>query len=237
MKSQIQRYIIFFAVLIANLLSAQPKLSAELGLGMYGPKMEGFDDNPDVFFPSKNIFTRNLLLNWGVYYEFFSNARLGYNSFTSYEAGKLDLQESKPAFQRSIRYRMIPLETFFRWRPRIELNFTLTPIWGRAKITMDTKPSDKFEDWNELLNSFGDSDPLSELAGTDQLVNNWIGYSGMIGVRFYLSSRLGLDFKFGFMNNQYKQDEWLVQRNKVKGPAMKIDDLPIFSLRAIYGLK
>jgi hypothetical protein len=102
---------------------------------------------------------------------------------------------------------------------------------------MDTKPSDKFEDWNELLNSFGDSDPLSELAGTDQLVNNWIGYSGMIGVRFYLSSRLGLDFKFGFMNNQYKQDEWSVQRNKVKGPAMKIDDLPIFSLRAIYGLK
>ena len=43
--------------------------------------------------------------------------------------------------------------------------------------------------------------PPEALDGTDQLVNNWIGYSGMIGVRFYLSSRLGLDFKFGFMNN------------------------------------
>ena len=237
MKSQIHRFIIFFLVLIANLLFAQPKLSAELGLGMYGPEMKGFDENQDVFFPTKNIFTRNLLLNWGVYYEFFSNARLGFNSFTSYEAGKLNLQDSKPAFQRSIRYRMVPVETFFRWRPRLELNFTLTPIWGRAKITMDTKPSDKFQDWNELLNSFGDSDPLSELGGTDQLVNNWIGYSGMIGARFYISSRLGLDFKFGFMNNKYKQNEWRLQRNKVKGPAMKIDDLPIFSLRAVYGLK
>ena len=69
------------------------------------------------------------------------------------------------------------------------------------------------------------------------MVNNLIGYSGMIGARFYFSSRLGLDFKFGFMNNKYKQNEWRLQRNKVKGPAMKIDDLPIFSLRAVYGLK
>ena len=119
MKSQIQRFIIFFLVLIPNLLSSQPKLSAELGLGMYGPEMKGFDENQDVFFPTKNIFTRNLLLNWGVYYEFFSNARLGFNSFTSYVAGKLNLQDSKPAFQRSIKYRMVPVETFFRWRPRI----------------------------------------------------------------------------------------------------------------------
>ena len=237
MKSQIQRYIIFFTFFMTNFSSGQPKLSAELGLGMYGPEMQGFDNNEDVYFPTKSIFTRNLMLNWGMYYEFFSNARLGYNSYTSYEAGKLDLQESKPAFRRSIRYRMIPIETFFRWRPRIELNFTLTPIWGRAEITMDTKPSDKFEDWNELLNSFGDTDPLTELGGTDQMVNNWIGYSGMIGVRFYLSSRLGIDFKFGFMNNNYKQDKWAVQRNTVKGPAMKIESLPLFSLKAVYGLK
>tara|TARA_Y100000588_G_C14087178_1_gene852802 strand:+ start:449 stop:1162 length:714 start_codon:yes stop_codon:yes gene_type:complete len=237
MKSQIQRFIIISLIIFAKYLFAQPKLSAELGLGMYGPEMKGFDENPEVFFPTKNIFTRNLLLNWGVYYEFFNNARFGYNSFTSFEAGKLDLEVSKPAFQRAIRYRMVPVETFFRWRPRIELNFTLTPIWGRAKITMDTKPSDKFEDWNELLNSFGDSNPLTELGGTDQMVNNWFGYSGMIGARFYLSSRLGVDFKFGFMNNKYKQNEWYVQRNKVKGPAMKIDKLPIFSLRTVFGVK
>ena len=81
---------------------------------------------------------------------------------------------------------------------------------------MDTKPSDKFEDWNELLNSFGDSDPLSELAGTDQLVNNWIGYSGMIGVRFYISSRLGLDFKFGFMNNQKIKNQRFIRISQLR---------------------
>ena len=51
---------------------------------------------------------------------------------------------------------------------------------------MDTKPNDKYEDWNELLNSFGD-DPLAQLGGTDAVINNWFGYSGLIGARYYLS--------------------------------------------------
>ena len=127
---------------------------------------------------------------------------------------------------------MLPVETFFRWKPRIELNFTLAPVWGRAEMIMDTKPSDKYEDWNELLNSFGDSNPLTEMAGTDQMVNNWLGYSGQIGIRYYLSSRLGIDFKFGFMNNKYKNDNWRVQRNKVIGPKIDIKKLPVFSVKS-----
>ena len=55
---------------------------------------------------------------------------------------------------------MIPLETFFRIKPKVELNFTLTPIWGRSRLILETKPSSSdgsgvntiTDDWNELLN-------------------------------------------------------------------------------------
>jgi hypothetical protein len=180
---------------------------------------------------------RNLLVNWGVYYEFFSNARIGYNSFISVELGTMDLQNSSPAFIRSLKYRMFPLETFFRWRPKIEINFTLAPVWGRGRITVETIPSEKKDDWNELLNSFGDSDPMEEMGSSDAMINDWIGYSGMIGIRYYISSRIGLDFKAGFLNNSYDKTSWRLFRKKVIGPELKIDELPIFSFKVIYGIK
>jgi len=215
----------------------QPKLSIDLGLGFYEPTMVGFDQNDDVFFPTGSVLKRNLLLNWGVYYEFFSNARIGYNSFISVELGTMDLQNSSPAFIRSLKYRMFPLETFFRWRPKIEINFTLAPVWGRGRITVETIPSEKKDDWNELLNSFGDSDPMEEMGSSDAMINDWIGYSGMIGIRYYISSRIGLDFKAGFLNNSYDKTSWRLFRKKVIGPELKIDELPIFSFKVIYGIK
>ena len=238
MKSQIQEFIFYLAVAAGSITSAQPKLSVDLGLGFYQPTLTGFDENESVPFPAAGILNRNLLLNWGVYYEFFSNARVGYNSFTSLELGKLGLINSAESiFRRTLRYRMFPIETFFRWRPKIELNFTLAPIWGRGRITVDTSPGDKADDWNYLLNSFGDDSPISEMGTTDAMLVDWIGYSGMIGMRYYLSSRLGLDVKMGFMNNYYNNENWRVQTEKVIGPKMTITKLPIFSIKIIYGFK
>mgnify|MGYP007000386155 len=65
-------------------MKGQPKLSIDLGLGFYEPTLGGFDNNETVQFPTKSILNRNVLFNWGIYYEFFNNARIGYNSFTSY---------------------------------------------------------------------------------------------------------------------------------------------------------
>ena len=216
---------------------AQPKISVGLVLGLYEPTLSGFDDNTDVPFPTGTMFNRNFLFNWAVYYEFFNNARLGYNSYSSFETGKLSLINSKAVYRRTIIYRMFPLETYFRWKPRIELNFTLTPIWGRGRIFVDTTPGDKSEDWNQLINSFGDSDPVSGLGATDAMIKDWIGFSGMIGIRYYLSTRIGLDMKMGFMDNSYKNEKWRLQKKEVTGPKMKIDELPIFSFKVFYGLK
>ena len=237
MKSQILRFFLSFFLFTGSFSLAQPKISVGLGLGLYEPTLSGFDENIDVPFPKETMLNRNFLLNWAVYYEFFSNARLGYNSYSSFEVGKLDLVNSKAVYRRTIIYRMFPLETYFRWKPRIELNFTLTPIWGRGRIFVDTTPGDKSEDWNQLINSFGDSKPVSDLGATDAMINDWIGFSGMIGIRYYLSTRIGLDMKMGFMDNSYKNEKWRLQKKKVTGPKMKIDELPLFSFKVFYGLK
>ena len=239
MKSQIHVLILSILLLGGSFVPAQPKLSIDLGIGFYEPTLSGFDENETVQFPTKGILNRNRLLNWGIYYEFFSNARIGYNSFTSYEIGKdILLLNSEAIFRRSINYRLFPIETFFRWRPKIELNFTLAPIWGRGRIELDTTPGDKTEDWNFFLNSFGGSeDPVKDMGATDAMKSDWYGYTGMLGFRYYISSRLALDIKGGFINNSYKDDKWRVQRQSVTGPKMKIDDLPIFSFKVVYGLR
>jgi hypothetical protein len=237
MKSQILRFFLSLFLFLGSFSLAQPKISVGLGLGLYEPTLSGFDENIDVRFPTGTMLNRNFLLNWAVYYEFFSNARLGYNSYSSFEAGKLDLINSTAVYRRTIIYRMFPLETYFRWKPRIELNFTLTPIWGRGRIYVDTTPGDKSEDWNQLINSFGVSKPVSDLGATDAMIKDWIGFSGMIGIRYYLSTRIGLDMKMGFMDNSYKNDKWRLQKKEVTGPIMKIDELPIFSFKVFYGFK
>ena len=81
MKSQIQ-VLLFF--LIISLGYTQPRLSFDLGLGIYQPSLIGYDDNNT--FPSSNALNRNVLFNWGVYYEFFFNARFGMSTLTSIDS-------------------------------------------------------------------------------------------------------------------------------------------------------
>ena len=239
MKSQIYVLIISLLPLCNDIAHGQPKLSIDMGVGFYEPTLTGFDQNETVQFPPKSILNKNLMFNWGIYYEFFNNARIGYNSFTSYAIGKsITLINSEAVFRRSLSYRIFPIETFFRWKPNVELNFTLAPIWGRGRIELDTTPGDKTDDWNYFINSFGGSpDPVSDMGATDVMITDWFGYSSMLGFRYYINSRIGVDVKGGFMNNSYKEENWRIQRQKVTGPKMKIDDLPIFSIKIIYGIR
>ncbi len=239
MKSQIYVFIVLFLAISTDNADAQPKISIDLGIGYYEPTLAGFDDNETVQFPTKNILNRNILANVGIYYQFFYNARIGYSSFNSYDIGKsILLVNSDAVFRRSIKYRMFPIETFFRWKPKIELNFTLTPIWGRARITMDTTPGDKTEDWNFFISSFGgDANPISDLGSTDLMVTDWFGYGSMLGVRYYLTSRIAFDVKAGFMNHFYNNKKWRIQRQSVTGPEMEIDNLPLLSWKLVYGIK
>ena len=246
MKSQILQFKSIPLLLFMVSLYSQPKISIDLGTGFYEPTMKGFDSNELVSFPTGNILTRNLLINFSVYYEFFHNARVGYNVLKSIDIGRLEgFATSKPVFYRTINYRMIPLETFFRIKPKVELNFTLTPIWGRSRLILETKPSSSdgsgvntiTDDWNELLNSVGDEDPLSQVASENTMVTDWLAYSGMLGYRYYIRPWIGIDIKMGFLNNNYKKNKWRFQGKTVKGPEMKIDEIPIFTFKVVYALK
>ena len=246
MKCQILQFRSILLLILLVPLCGQPKVSVDLGMGFYEPTMKGFDKNDLVAFPTGNFITRNILFNFSTYYEFFHNARIGYNVLKSVDIGRLEgFETSKPVFYRTISYRMFPLETFFRLKPKLELNFTLTPIWGRGRIALETKPASSVDgeghtitdDWNELLNSFGDENPLSQVASENGMRSDWLGYSGMLGYRYYLRPWIGIDFKMGFLNNNYNKDRWRFQGKKVKGPDMKIDKIPIFSLKLVYALK
>lgn len=237
MKSQIQVLLFFLLISIGY---TQPRLSFDLGLGIYQPTLTGYDDNNT--FPSSNALNRNVLFNWGVYYEFFYNARFGMNTLTSIDSEDSEnfilSNQSSADFNRRITYRFFPIETFFRLRPRIELNFTLMPIWGRSIISLVTNPPQQVEDWKSFLTLFNDDDVgLSSMKASDNMVSNWYGYGSMLGFRYYLTSRMALDFKSGFMNNSYDETRWYLRGKKVTGPKMKIDGLPIFTLKILYGIR
>ena len=218
----------------------QPGLSFDLGLGIYQPTLTGYDENST--FPSSNTLNRNVLFNWGVYYEFFYNARFGISTLTSIDSEDSEnfiLSNSSSAdFDRRITYRFFPIETFFRLRPRVELNFTLMPIWGRSVISLVTNPPQQLEDWESFLTLFNDDVVgLSAMKASDNMVANWFGYGSMLGFRYYLTSRMAIDFKSGFMNNSYDETRWYLRGKKVTGPKMKIDGLPIFTLKILYGIR
>ena len=235
MKNKIQCYILFVGIFMAeSSMMAQPKLSVELGMGIYEPTLSGFDDNNQ--FPVAKVWNRNVLTNYGVFYQFYYNARVGYSSYTSWDFGEMTSDGgSMPIYGRSITYRMFPIETYFRIKPKMELNFTLTPIWGRSKISLNTRLNESGDDWNTLLAVYG-NEPL-ELATTDAMRQDWMGYSGQIGFRYYLKTYLGLELKLGFMHNYYSEKNWRLQGNTITGPVYDIEKLPIFAFRVIYGLK
>ncbi|MBT3299402.1 MAG: hypothetical protein HN657_00195 [Candidatus Marinimicrobia bacterium] len=235
MKHQIKSYILFAGIFLASAsVMAQPKLAIEIGAGLYEPVLSGFDDNNQ--FPVAKFWNRNLLTNYGIYYQFFYNARIGYSSYTSWAGGELNNEGgSRPIFFRSISYRMFPIETYFRYKPKIEFNFTLTPIWGRSKIQLNTRLNDSGDDWDILLGIYGNNSV--DLATMGSMKSDWLGYSGQLGIRYYIKPYLGLDFKFGFMNNYYSEKKWRLQGNKILGPVYEISKLPIFAFKIVYGLK
>ena len=77
MKSQILHFKYILLPLLIVSLYSQPKLSIDLGTGFYEPTMKGFDSNELVSFPTGNVLTRNILINFSIFYEFFHNARVG----------------------------------------------------------------------------------------------------------------------------------------------------------------
>ena len=95
---------------------------------------------------------------------------------------------------------------------------------------------DKY-DWVQLGAAVKHPDHGKIMDASDDMIANWLGYGSMLGFRYYLTTRMALDFKSGFMNNRYNEKNWYLRNKKVTGPKLKIDGLPIFSLKILYALR
>ncbi|MFQ6605841.1 MAG: hypothetical protein ACE5D8_09880 [Fidelibacterota bacterium] len=220
---KIPRLFLLLLILILLVpLAGQTKWSFNLGGGYYEPTLTGLKSNTEL--PSLGFLNTKLLVGFGLSYEFFYNARLGLTNYISYHNGKTTAGAS---FTRKLTYRTIMLETYFRFLRRFEMNFTLAPMINGGSISLDT--SAPVSEWDALLSSFGNSSV--SVSDRKKMTTTWLGFSSMIGLRYYLLSWLALDVRAGFMNNWYNEKKWKFQGKTVTGPQLKLDKLPLFSFR------
>lgn len=221
-----KKYIILNFMLLATIF-AQPKLSFHLGTGFYNPSLGYLDPDTNNVIPSLGAFGKNILLDWGIKYQFYHNARIGYSRSNSYHSGKIGDSD----YLRTISYRMLTFETFYYPRKKMELNFMLAPMYNKGIIKLSSKGSSS--DWDSILNSYGNSSV--KLSTEGEMTKRWFGLASMIGFRYYIYPWFAVDGKAGYLQNSYKEKNWKLEGDKVDGPTMYIKKLPVFKLHFIFG--
>ncbi len=201
----------------------QPNISGLVGIGYASPDYQSFAKSP---FPSQGVFEK-MMLHFAFDYQFYPNARIGFNQWSAAKSDKYQGQD----FKRSFTYHALVLETFFFIRKRMELNFSLGPMINTGKITIASSQSAAV--WDSLIAEFNNTSiPISS---KDKMTKLFFGFTSSVGFRFYLNTYLALDGKIGFMSNYYKNDRWKFQGKSIKGPDVKLNDLPLFSFGLVYG--
>ena len=221
-----KKYIILNFIFLATIF-AQPKLSFHLGTGFYNPSLGYLDPDTNNVIPSLGAFGKNILLDWGIKYQFYHNARIGYSRSNSYHSGKIGDSD----YLRTISYRMLTFETFYYPRKKMELNFMLAPMYNKGIIKLSSKGSSS--DWDSILNSYGNS--TVKLSTEGEMTKRWFGLASMIGFRYYIYPWFAVDGKAGYLQNSYKEKNWKLEGDKVDGPTMYIEKLPVFKLHFIFG--
>ncbi len=228
----IQRYqfpsrLILWVFCLTVTVTAQPKWSFHLGGGFYSPTLGTLDPDSNSVIPSLSTFSKNMLIDWGVKYQFYPNARIGYARSNSYHTGKIGDSD----YVRTISYRMFTFETFYYPRKRMEINFTLAPMYnkGTLKLTSESVAAD----WNTLLDSYGNSSVNISTEG--EMTKRWFGLASMVGFRYYIFPWLAVDGKAGFIQNSYSEKKWKLENEKLDGPTMNIKKLPVFNIHLVLG--
>ncbi|MDP6500829.1 MAG: hypothetical protein QF743_08990 [Candidatus Marinimicrobia bacterium] len=219
--------LVFYAIMLWTTINAQPKLSFHLGGGFYSPSLGFLDPDSNSVIPSLSSFSKNILLDWGVKYQFYPNARIGYARSNSYHSGKMGDSD----FLRTLSYRMIIIETFYYPRQRMELNFMLAPMYNKAIVKLTAKSSSA--GWDSLLGSYGNSSV--NLFTGEEMTKRWFGLASTIGFRYYIKSWLAVDGRAGFIQNAYSEKKWKLEKEKVDGPKMNIKKLPVFNVHLVLG--
>ena len=219
---------ILWSVLTISTGMAQPKWTFHIGSGFYQPSLGYLDPDSNSVIPSLSAFGKNILIDWGVKYQFYPNARVGYSRSNSYHTGKIGDSD----YLRTISYRMLTFETFFYPREKIELNFMMAPMYNKGIIKLTAQSSSA--DWDTILNSYGNSGAATLTTG-GEMIKRWFGLTSMIGFRYYMFPWFAIDGKAGFIRNAYSEKNWKLEKEKVAGPTMNIEKLPVFNIHFVFG--
>ena len=229
-QSKIYKKFILLNFIFLATIFAQPKISFHLGTGFYSPSLVKLDPDTNKVIPSLGAFGKNILLDWGIKYQFYPNTRIGYSRSNSYHSGKIGQSD----YLRIISYRMLTFETFYFPRKRMELNFMLAPMYNKGIIKLSS--SGASSDWSTMLISYkNDNDPSIKTSTESEMTKRWFGLASMVGFRYYVYPWFAVDGKVGFLQNSYKEKNWKLEDEKIVGPKMNIKKLPVFKLHFIFG--
>lgn len=222
------RYLLLVLIFLSFGYS-QPKFNFQIGGGFYNPNLIGMDSDSNATIPTTNFFSEKMLLNWGVRYQIYPNVRAGYTQSHSIHFGKV----GNSNYFRNIAYRSFSFETFYYAREQLEINFTLAPMLNKGSISLTSKS--EVEDLNSLLTSYKDGSSI-KLESGGKMTKSWAGFASHIGVRYYFSNLVSIEGKVGYYVSSYKETNWKLEGQKVTGPRMKINKLPVIQINAVLGI-
>lgn len=216
------KIIFIITLLFAGLAWGQNKFEAGVLLGWYQPELTGLDTSLEAG-AGNDFFRQNALLGYSISFPLFPSARLGFARGGSYYSG----EDDTTSFSRKIIYRQFKVETYFRpWR-RLELNFGLAPMYNTAVINLDIK--NKSSVWDAQIGNY-----QLGVSAPEKMVNRFFGFSGTLGVRYYLLSWLAFDFKAGFMKSTFNSNNWKLDGKNITGPDLDINDEPLFIGQMVF---
>jgi len=207
-------------IIIFTALNGQSRLNIQLGTGFYEPNLAVLNEA----FGDSSFFSTNILLNFTATYQVYYNSRVGIGSWNSFH-------RLKDSFNRHFSYRAFILETFYYPREAIEFNFLLAPMWNSCNISMGIENTNT--NWTDLLSTFGNTGNFT-FKSTAIMNSSWFGFTSSIGIRYYIKSSLGIDFRIGFTKNFYNKEKWKYEGETIIGPGIKLDALPLFRLGVVF---
>ena len=207
--------LIFFSVMYG-----QPKWHIQLGTGFYQPKLGELN----TALGDSSFFSNNILLDFSASYRIYYNSRIGISNWYSFH-------NQKDSFNRRFTYRSVFIETYFHKSEPLEFNFVIGPMWNSCHISMGIENENT--NWTDLLSTFGNSGSFT-FKSKAIMNKSWFGFLSSVGIRYYLQSSLGLDFRLGFIRNFYTKEKWKYEGEDINGPNIKIESLALIRLGIVF---
>jgi hypothetical protein len=102
---------------------------------------------------------------------------------------------------------------------------------GKIQLTAPASSAD----WDSFLKKLDEDNDNISLTVEGVMYKNWLGFSSMIGGRYYLTSSMSIEGRIGYYRNFYSRKNWKLEKSNVIGPKLSIKNLPVFQIFYVIG--